>query len=1135
MPPKVTLNPVLQAYSAFVDKSDRENSGHSTVSRFGISHRDGSPRVIAATKDSCYAANRDYKEQIANNRSRFVFFKAVADQFGGADKIPKKVRDALCAKDFGDVKFKKGEELTQGMFMTGKPLSSYRIKTIIKAITSATLSERELLAENCVQGALALLRAGEVDKDKLGKALTNLVDAALPTGWKTSKNFNTYALEGKFGTQDIRELRNEILSELGQIISKAAGGDGSAPNPQAAEERIHNLLSDLHDVFLSSQKDKGVHVQAFCDKFDTLRKNWDNRLVKLEQSGMRVRSYDDIIAHKFDPNAKYDIAGKTAKEFVKDLLHAMALAEEGKFTLKGGDGDSRNQLIGWVKSRLSEFLSSALKGEARGLMCSHASKWVDENLKLAPGASLGSQVKQVVGKFMNVDWTGADERVNAKLKENNGAALTQTHNWLGEVQELVDAFDKKDFSLSDELARNGMAGRFSRDEIAFIRDTILADAFGRHRNEGVGGAGYMILLGEDSAIFNTHFYERMGRIGVGLTDDEKDLVNEGTRQLRETLLYFADKTGDKMVFSAVEEILKSKGKTKMGLDLISRADVVKAVTYMKPYLFDENGKGVMKDSNYHTGFSATTRITHMLKFARLGSSDTKQIYSLKKESIPANNRATVSVEKNIVNREEEINTRKPAAKSIAPNGNPTAPVNRAEPTVAVPQELLAQKAGLKDRCFKAVFESLLGRNASEVTISRNHSMAYKKFNEEWEKQWKIFVESRPMKSDADLVKWMKEACGDDIVTLDRFFNLFDTAKTTLDRAELLRAVHDKVLVNELNGCYSPDEIQAIKGDIGKILNLFFDAQTKADPLPAQLNALRDASTPEEFREKLIKIACDAVGTRVDASRLWADAEKKKLLTRQVNSVISEKSGVRSMKDILAQAVNERKGLKQHGGNTCFIKSVVNSMIGTEKGRAMLANLIDGNGNYTFTAFNPLTGTKTPVVITDEELNNARTNGEFRLGEVKCSSNAFGAMDDLEIAVWLALGKVHGNSLQAFPGNIGEANLVAYLFGFRPVSENTAGDLGKWADAVSTLGKGGLALYRYATVDRSGKETETSYRHFVSITGVTNENKAKGYELVDSLGNKEAAQLGLEYAEPMNGTFAAYGNQVLCYEYVENPA
>lgn len=56
-----------------------------------------------------------------------------------------------------------------------------------------------------------------------------------------------------------------------------------------------------------------------------------------------------------------------------------------------------------------------------------------------------------------------------------------------------------------------------------------------------------------------------------------------------------------------------------------------------------------------------------------------------------------------------------------------------------------------------------------------------------------------------------------------------------------------------------------------------------------------------------------------------------------------------------------------------------------------------------------------------------------------------------------------------------------------------------------------------------------------IGSVLLQYKAKGYELVDSLGNKEAAQLGLEYAEPMNGTFAAYGNQVLCYEYVENPA
>ena len=1147
MPPKVTLNPVLQAYSAFVGKSARENPERSSVSRFGVSHRDGSPRVIAATKDSCYAVNRDYKEQIANNRSRYVFFKAVADQFGGADKIPPKVRDALCAKDFGDVKFKKGEELTQGMFMTGKPLSSYRIRTVIEAITSATLADRDLLAENSVQGVLALLRAGEVDEAKLGKALTNLVDAALPPRWKTSKNFSVFSLEQRFGTRDIRELRGKILSKLNQIISTAAGGDGIVPNPKAAEDRIHVLLSELHEVFLPSQKGKGVHVQAFCDKFDTLRANWDNRSVKFEQSGMRVKSYADTITHEFDPNAPYDITEKTAEEFVGDLLHAMALSQEGKFSFNGQDGNSKTQLMAWLKLQLSELLSTTLKGEERGVMRSHALNWADKNLKLAAGASLGFQIKQVIGKFMNVDWTDVDEKVKAKLRrtpDNKGNldVYAKNYNWLVEVRKLVDSFDKEDFSLSAELARNGLTGRFSRGEINFLKNIILTPAFGHNADKGVAGAGYLILLGRDAYPFNTHIYERMGRIGVGLTETEKKFVNEGTRQLRETLLYFADKTGDKMVFSAVEKILKSKGLTKMGLDLISRADVVKAVAYMEPYLFDGDGNGISSVTPVRSGFFDTQRITEVLRLARVESpdKDTKQIFSLKKESIPTNNRTTVPVEKPVVKREEEINTRKsaeglaekPAEKSSVQNENPMAPVNRPEPA-AVPQKRPGRKDELKDQCFKAVFNG-----APEGTISGEYPKAFDKFNKEWEKQWKIFEESNPKKSADDLVKWMKEACGADIVTLDRFIDLFQKAKKTLKSEELLRTALEQVRFNELEGCYSLEESQEIRRDIEQVLTSFFDAQTKAEPLPAQFSALRDATTPEKFREKLIKIACDAVSTRVDASRLWADAEKKELLTRQVHPlVIDEKPSARSMKDILALAVGQKRGLKQHGANTCFIKSVVNSMIGTEKGRETLANLIDDNGNYTF---NPLDfsfntdAKKFKVVITANEIENARKTGFYQLNKngkaEHYQSKRLSDMDDLEIAVWLALCEAYGDRLGSErPGDMGEANVVANLFGYQSYTKETSGHVGKWADTVSTLGKGNIAVYRFATVDKN--LTENGVPHFVSITGVTNKNKVKGYELVDSLGNETRTGLELEYFEPGINLVHHY-NQVMCYEYVE---
>ena len=78
----------------------------------------GSLRITAANDDRAYALIRSAAAKSANVRTRDMFYKCVAELFGGSDKIPQSVRDVLTNFDG----------------VNDKPLTARRIRAVVSAI-----------------------------------------------------------------------------------------------------------------------------------------------------------------------------------------------------------------------------------------------------------------------------------------------------------------------------------------------------------------------------------------------------------------------------------------------------------------------------------------------------------------------------------------------------------------------------------------------------------------------------------------------------------------------------------------------------------------------------------------------------------------------------------------------------------------------------------------------------------------------------------------------------------------------------------------------------------------------------------------------------------------------------------------
>lgn len=122
----MTINANVQ-FDSFVDFAQKsmEAGSSKAVARADavVPGTDGgyATRTIVAAPDKAFKLSRSITDKAKNDLARTLFQKSVIDMFGGEDKIPKSVKEAMLLKDYGE----------------GKPLTARRIIAVKRAIDSA--------------------------------------------------------------------------------------------------------------------------------------------------------------------------------------------------------------------------------------------------------------------------------------------------------------------------------------------------------------------------------------------------------------------------------------------------------------------------------------------------------------------------------------------------------------------------------------------------------------------------------------------------------------------------------------------------------------------------------------------------------------------------------------------------------------------------------------------------------------------------------------------------------------------------------------------------------------------------------------------------------------------------------------
>ena len=208
-------------FTKFVEFAQAQAAaGHSSaIARDSGAVAEGAPlagRVIsAATGDKVGALFRSASNQRANNAARDLFKQAIIDMFGGADLIPKSVRDAMKTSDYN----------------CGKPLTARRIMAVKVAIESATevINQAETRAKANI---LALYDdQGEENRgaiDKLVSAMVNraaddadVVDIAVSNGYKLFRAGNATLRS----VDEVKKKVDTIKAAVSELRSAAKGND----------------------------------------------------------------------------------------------------------------------------------------------------------------------------------------------------------------------------------------------------------------------------------------------------------------------------------------------------------------------------------------------------------------------------------------------------------------------------------------------------------------------------------------------------------------------------------------------------------------------------------------------------------------------------------------------------------------------------------------------------------------------------------------------------------------------------------------------------------------------------------------------------------------------------------------------
>ena len=209
----------------------------------------------------------------------------------------------------------------------------------------------------------------------------------------------------------------------------------------------------------------------------------------------------------------------------------------------------------------------------------------------------------------------------------------------------------------------------------------------------------------------------------------------------------------------------------------------------------------------------------------------------------------------------------------------------------------------------------------------------------------------------------------------------------------------------------------------------------------------------------------------------------------------------SPKDVIELAVENQKGLKQKGANNCFMVSIVNALLGNEKGQKILKNCFcNEDGKYHFKDQKGKT-----MELTAEEV-----------GVWVGKHEELAKMSKLEQTIWAAWLKAQFETPDKYdldkleknaPGAQCEASDVAFLFGLGEVKDEKEdidgvsipeSKLGKWVNVKNHLASGNIAIVHQGVVG-SG--------HYEAVTGAESGNDEKFFTCCDSSGSDKRFGFG----------------------------
>jgi len=430
------INGYNDAFKAFTDFATQAKGG-STIAQIGGEKNTVAGtgplagRTIVAKTGFDFVGNvgRRLASRDVNNAVRDLFKQAIADMFGGPDKIPESVRDAMKLSDFGK----------------GRPLSARRILAVKTAVDQVAAKTSNCIAES--KAHFAYTKEGKEEGDKR-------IDTAF-----AACNGNADAMD--IVKANIRPLTVNTQSSL---------------RPEAdVQKKVGRLLDNLNELKEVSKNNPAIYAAGKKMLEETgvsLPKGMIAKLVQTANDaplkafgklsgGSSVMDIHKAVMqmHKTIKTAMISsgaekLDGADEKMGARDFVAAALLSRCGK----GGLANIRKALDSQNASALNEYYSFSDAG--RNGLVENPSDDLKEGIKVVGGIGLTYLEK-------------LDNAVNDNLRELNPGAHEESR-----VKTFEGEFDIDDFG-GDELV----------DDTVSIAKDINAELVQNFVNKTVQGSG----------------------------------------------------------------------------------------------------------------------------------------------------------------------------------------------------------------------------------------------------------------------------------------------------------------------------------------------------------------------------------------------------------------------------------------------------------------------------------------------------------------------------------------------------------------------------------------------------------------------------------------------------------------------